>query len=716
MNYPSILKYIIAFCSLLFFHTAYSQTNISCPSDYNYRLPGANNPQQQLRIKEELKKIRENVAMNNSRSIPDTLKIIPVVVHVLHDNGKGALTKAQIIAGLNEMNIDFRKLNADTTGIRSFFKPLLSDLKVELRLAQIDPDGNCTDGIEYINTAFTYNVSDTCKSVADWPPNKYFNFWVVNSIDPSPWGLSGIIAGYEKFPWFGINNKYGAVVRADYWNAPGRTLTHEVGHCLGLWHMWQDQSLNNWGDGCSFITGHDCTDNDDMVCDTPPMYQPNSDCDFKANSCSNDSIGPSPYPTDTLDMVENFMSYSTCKYMFTAGQKSRITAVFATYPELQHLVSYANLVATGTNDNYISQLCSPKADLTSNKIMICKNSFISFSDNSKGGAATTWNWTFPGGIPSSSTIHNPVVQYPAAGYYDVKLVVANNAGKDSITYTKRIIVSDNIAQYNAANYSESFEDSTIFYNDWKTPATNGRATWKKLTGTAYTGNNCMMINNMSDAWSGETIELITPSYNLSSVTSPELTFKIAYARYNSSVSEYLRIYSSTDCGATWISRYSKTSTLLKTVADQTSLFIPASQAEWKQEKASLTALATNTNVIFKFQFVSGKGNNIYLDDINIKQITEIEENSGLGGDVNIYPNPSTHEAFIDFTTITDIKNVNISVVDVLGKVATEVINTTNLLPGFHSYKINVNDHFAPGIYFIKMTSGSVQWTKKLIVE
>ncbi len=697
--------------------TLIAQTDIiKCPSDYNNRLPGSNDPQQQIRIKEELKKIRESVAMNQSRNVPDTLKIIPIVVHVLHDNGKGAISKAQIIAGIDKMNIDLRKLNADTASVRSFFKPLTSDLKIEMRLAQIDPNGNCTDGIEYINTAFTYNVSDTCKIVADWPPSKYFNFWIVNTIDPSPWGLSGTIVGYEKFPWFGINTKYGAVVRWDYWNASGRTLTHEIGHCFGLWHMWQDQSLGNWGDGCSFIVGHDCTDNDDMVCDTPPMYQPNTGCNYHVSSCSNDSIGPSPYPTDTLDMVENFMSYSTCEYMFTSGQKSRVTAVFGNYTGLQNLVSYANLVASGTYNGYVPQLCKPTADLSSTKTMICKSTFVNFSDASKRGVPTSWKWTFSGGTPSSSTVQNPTVQYLTTGSYDVKLVASNTTGADSIIYIKRITVCDNTAQYSAANYSESFEDSALIYNDWKIITSSGNANWKRKKGTAYTGNDCMMVDNMSKGWYGEMIELVSPSYNLSTVTSPELAFKVAYSQFNSTTSEYLKIYASSDCGTSWTLRYSKTSSLLKTTTDQTTPFVPASQAEWKEEKLNLTAYATNTNMRFKFQFTSGKGNNLYLDDINIRQITGINENSGLEGDVSIYPNPSTKEAFIDFTTSASIANVNISVYDVLGKVVAEVVNTDKLLPGLHSYKIAIANQLRPGIYFVKMTSGSVQWTKKLIVE
>ena len=60
-------------------------------------------------------------------------------------------------------------------------------------------------------------------------------------------------------------------------------------------------------------------------------------------------------------------------------------------------------------------------------------------------APTSWQWYFPGGTPSTSTLRNPVVTYPVVGTYQATLVVSNGFGNDSIT---KLTYIDVVSQVN----------------------------------------------------------------------------------------------------------------------------------------------------------------------------------------------------------------------------------------------------------------------------
>ncbi|MBI2270447.1 MAG: PKD domain-containing protein [Bacteroidetes bacterium] len=84
---------------------------------------------------------------------------------------------------------------------------------------------------------------------------------------------------------------------------------------------------------------------------------------------------------------------------------------------------------------------NPVADFVTNSSKFCEGTQVTFNDASLNGAAS-WNWAFPGGNPSSSTSPNPTVTYYTQGSYDVKLVVQNSFGKDSMLRTNYIKVDN----------------------------------------------------------------------------------------------------------------------------------------------------------------------------------------------------------------------------------------------------------------------------------
>ncbi|KAG8822415.1 hypothetical protein FRC19_006049 [Serendipita sp. 401] len=130
-------------------------------------------------------------------------------------------------------------------------------------------------------------------------------------------GLTGGLLGYATFPWdYATNQKLDGVVflhstiaggsMANY--NQGKTLTHEVGHWLGLYHVFQGRSCTGYGD---------------YVADTPPQKTPTSGCPPSKSSC----------PNNGGDSIHNFMDYSydRCLLGFTYGQKERARKMASFY-------------------------------------------------------------------------------------------------------------------------------------------------------------------------------------------------------------------------------------------------------------------------------------------------------------------------------------------------------------------------------------------------
>lgn len=259
-----------------------------------------------LKISELIEKHTENY--HSKKAIrSNSLVTIPVVVHIVYNDPSENISTAQIISQIDVLNKDFRRLNVDANNTWQ----QAADTGIEFCLATVDPSGKSTTGITrtYTNaSSFASNgdlIKYTSKGGKDaWPSENYLNIWVGD--------ITGTVLGYAQFPG-GKSETDGVVI--DYkvfGKGPdvtpgfnlGRTTTHEVGHWLNLKHIW----------GSS-----DCM-TDDLVSDTPKSDAPNYGCAKGHWSCG------------SLDMVENYMDYSddTCINLFTAGQKIRMQALFAT--------------------------------------------------------------------------------------------------------------------------------------------------------------------------------------------------------------------------------------------------------------------------------------------------------------------------------------------------------------------------------------------------
>ena len=269
---------------------------------------------------------------------------IPVVVHVIHNGeavGTGLnISNAQIVSQITVLNEDFSGSNADSSSIPTIFKPNFAHCGINFCLAVLDTSGNIMpeQGVDRIDRSIggwianPYSVgyiSDTIKPKTIWNPNKYLNIWCVD--------IGGGILGYATFPdsattgLSGLNynsNDYDGVAfgpscfgtignLSPNYNK-GRTATHEIGHWLGLRHIW--------GDGACLT---------DYCNDTPPAQQANYGCMLHPHNigiCSGNTDG---------EMFMDYMDYSndTCLNMFTEDQKTRMIAILNGSPMRMNLVA-----------------------------------------------------------------------------------------------------------------------------------------------------------------------------------------------------------------------------------------------------------------------------------------------------------------------------------------------------------------------------------------
>ncbi len=167
--------------------------------------------------------------------------IIPIVFHILHENGDENISDKQVLDQIKILNRDFNKLNDDASTVHPDFKDIIANCNFEFRLPTKDPQGNCTNGINHYYSNLTNNAGENSK-INQWNRAQYLNVWLVKSI-----GRSGV-AGYAFFPTDAVGDFYksdGIIIKHDYIGSIGtstayksRALTHEIGHYLGLPHVW----------------------------------------------------------------------------------------------------------------------------------------------------------------------------------------------------------------------------------------------------------------------------------------------------------------------------------------------------------------------------------------------------------------------------------------------------------------------------------------------
>jgi hypothetical protein len=251
----------------------------------------------------------------------------------LYNKPQENLHDSFLISQLEVLNACYNRENEDTVNTRDVFKSVAGNARIRFRFADKDPQGNPSNGIDRVYTNMTsfYNGNGTVSNdfvksssaggTASWNSEEYLNIWVCNMTylgqvlllgyafpptNASGWNSTSYVPKYRQgvvlhYATVGRNNPY---MPSNSINTAEKTAVHEVGHFLGLRHVWGDGNVST---GC-FV--------DDFIDDTPISASASNGtiCELSKNTCNTSN--------DLPDQIENYMDYSngSCTNMFTKQQ------------------------------------------------------------------------------------------------------------------------------------------------------------------------------------------------------------------------------------------------------------------------------------------------------------------------------------------------------------------------------------------------------------
>ncbi len=580
---------------------------------------------------------------------------VPVVVHVIHSGeavGTGSnLSAAQIQAQLDILNEDFAAQNANFNQTPSQWTSVIGNPDIQFCLAKVDPSGNPSDGITRHNLTVTgtnindSNVENEIKPQTTWNSNIYYNIWTL----PIPGTTSnGGTVGYAYLPNnFTIGSDFdGSVVDWRWFGAPGfsqsgyKTLTHETGHYLGLPHTFNEDDCNG----------------DDNIDDTPNINAATSSL-IPLLSCSNNNFPTGPSSCGNEHMYVNYMDYVNVDYCytsFTAGQIAVMRGVLEgdrpfNYGSRLALINNSNTAcASAANNIGITSIIQPTAgtNCTPGPVtpQVTVGNFgtetvttFSVSYQIDNGTVVTDNFVDNITSGGTTTITLPVFTPPTAAY-NFTVYTQNPNGvpdtqpdNDTASISSVLVVPQGLPlleEFTATQINPTAAGSYTFNPDaddfaWQhVPTSANGSTGGSILFDNYEGSNGNNPFGTIDAF-------ISPVLNLSTSSNTTLSFDVAYARYEDNGSFFndsLRILVSTDCGSNYNQLvFNEGGATLETGTATGSPFTP-SPNEWENRTINLNNYDGQSSVSIAFVNISGWGNRLFLDNINI---TGAENNCDL---------------------------------------------------------------------------------------
>jgi hypothetical protein len=193
-----------------------------------------------------------------------------------------------------------------------------------------------------------------------------------------------------------------------------------------------------------------------------------------------------------------------------------------------------------------------------------------------------------------------------------------------------------------------------------------------------------------------------------------VTFKYAHAKRASDNTDILKFMVSNNCGLTWNTRRTIQGSVLPTAPNTTTNFVP-NASQWTEiVVTNVTSFYFSPQFRIRFEFTSGGGNNIYLDDINISGAVGVIHISEDYYNLAIVPNPSDGIGTTIQFELQETEKYSLEVYDPAGRKVTDVAQNAT---GFGTVRHDLsNVNMSAGLYFVRLTIGNQVITERMVIQ
>lgn len=332
---------------------------------------------------------------------------------------------------------------------------------------------------------------------------------------------------------------------------------------------------------------------------------------------------------------------------------------------------------------------------------------IEYGITGQGLSTYTWNGSLAAGATANVTL--PVVTSSGTGIFTfVANILTINGSSAPVNINNNKSIQMGVPASGVTTITQAFAPTTFPPVNWILENPDNGATWSRSSAGLNGAGSAKMDFYNSTASNIDILDIVEP-LDLTSASSANLTFDVAYKQYSAAENDNLKVEISTDCGQTWTAIYNKSGATLSTSAGyQTTGFTPTSTAMWRNEVVSLANYIGQNGLLLRYKATSAYGNNAYVDNVNVTVVTGVNEILN-DNSVSVYPGLVQDKLNVN-VNFTEVQNLTIAVTDVLGKQVNylTVVNAKN-----NSYVIDMSN-VSSGTYFVTLSADKGKsFTKKV---